>query len=266
MTRRAAAALLCGCAAAARLSRDLYAFDNGTGRDQKLPPGEQAELLARHGYAGMGLFTGTRGVGAMRAALESRGLRLLGIYVQCFVDGTGPRIETGLADAVRELSGSGAMIVLTVRGRDPAAEDRAAANLRDVATVAANAGLTVCLYPHVGFHVETAADGIRIIRRAGVSNAGVALNLFHEVARRGRDVDFAPLVREALPYLRLVSVNGISGGKVDRLDRGDYDLAPFVRALESAGYRGPVSLQCYNVKGDLGENLRAARAAWLALQ
>jgi sugar phosphate isomerase/epimerase len=50
-----------------------------------------------------------------------------------------------------------------------------------------------------------------------------------------------------------------------RLDRGDYDIAPFLRALNEAGYRGPVSLQCYRVAGGPEENLRAARAKWLEL-
>lgn len=261
-------------AAELRLSKELYAFDNGTGRDQGLPLEEQAATLERAGFAGMGLFSGTRRVPEMLAALDRRGLKLLGIYVQGFVDGTEPHLEDGLAEAIGALAGRDVMVVLTLRGQAPGAAQRAVAVVREAARMAAAAGLRVCLYPHIDFHVETAADAMRVIEAAGEPNVGVTLNLYHTLAfhwkRCGTDeFDFAALIRRILPRLWLVSINGMertaSSVNVARLDRGDYDLGPFLRALNEAGYRGPVSLQCYRVAGDIEENLRAARAKWLEL-
>lgn len=99
-----------------KLSTDFFAFDNGTGRDQKLPLDQQAEILARTGYAGMALFTGTKRIPEILQALDARKPRLLGIYVHCYVDDTGPRIEPGLADAIHQLAGRETMIALTVQG------------------------------------------------------------------------------------------------------------------------------------------------------
>ena len=35
--------------------------------------------------------------------------------------------------------------------------------------------------------------------------------------------------------------------------------------LDTAGYRGPVGLQCFSVKGDTRENLQRSFAAWKKL-
>jgi sugar phosphate isomerase/epimerase len=47
-----------------------------------------------------------------------------------------------------------------------------------------------------------------------------------------------------------------------RLDQGDFDIAAWIKKLQAAGYQGPVGLQCYNIKGDVTENLKADIAAW----
>jgi sugar phosphate isomerase/epimerase len=249
--------------------RDFYAFDNGTGRDQKLPFAEQAALLARTGYAGMGLYSGTERIPDLLKALDERKLNLLGIYVHSYVDDRPVRFDPGIPGAVRDLAGRKTMIVLTVQGRGPQAEQRAIENIRAVADLAAAQGLRVCLYPHIDFYVETTADALRLVRKAERDNVGVALNLFHTVAFYGEGYDVAPLVREALPRLWLVSINGITRGAgrpaIERLDRSDYDLAAFIKTLARSGYRGPVALQSYRVKGDLEENLRRSIAAWRSM-
>jgi sugar phosphate isomerase/epimerase len=255
------------------LAADFFAFDNGTGRDQKLPLTEQAAILRRAGYAGMGLFTGTSRIPEVLAALDDRKLRLLSIYVHSSVDAE-PRLDPGLADGVRQLAGRETMILLTVRGSGAGAEDRAVENVRRAADLAAESGLRVCLYPHVGFHVETTRDALRVARKAGRPNVGVALNLYHTVLFHrarcgGDDFDMAALLREALPRLWLVSVNGIEttpeGSRIARLDQGEYDVAAFLRLLDQAGYSGPVALQCYQVPGEIEDNLNKSMQAWRAM-
>jgi sugar phosphate isomerase/epimerase len=256
------------------LSPDFFAFDNGTGRDQKLPLAQQAEILKNAGYAGMGLFTGTQRIPEALAALDAQELRLLAIYVHSYVDGNGPRIDPGLATAIRQLAGRETMIMLTLQGHGRDAEEQAVANVREVADMAEAAGLRVCLYPHVNLYVETTPDALRIVRKAGRKNVGVALNLFHTVlfhsSRCGEDdLDFRQLVRRVLPHLWMVSINGIGwqdgSPTILSLGEGGYDVGRFIRILNDAGYQGPVSLQCYQVKGDLEKNLAHSLKAWRAM-
>ena len=257
-------------ALAGSLAPELFAFDNGTGRDQKLPPARQAAILKSAGYAGMGIYTGTQRIPEVLAALDREHLRLLSIYVHSFADDSGPRIDPGLPAAIEQLAGRETMIMLTVQGHGKDAEERAIANVREVADMAAKSGLRVCLYPHIGFYIETTPDAIRILRKAGRANVGAALNLYHTVmfhSTRGGDdqLDFRQLVAQALPNLLMVSINGIGGSTILPLGDGDYDVARFLSVLNDAGYRGPVSLQSYQVKGDLEQNLARSLTAWRAM-
>jgi sugar phosphate isomerase/epimerase len=250
-----------------RLSPDLFAFDNGTGRDQKLPLDQQAAILKTAGYGGMAVYTGTQRLPEVLAALKTRQLRLLSIYVHSFVDDTGPRIDPGIETAVPQLAGGETMLLLTVRGHGKDAEEGAVENVRQVADMAAKAGLRVCLYPHIGFYVETTPDAIRVARKAGRGNVGAALNLYHTVEfHRQRcgtaDLNFATLVKDILPDIYMVSINGIAGSTIVRLGEGDFDISRFLRVLNDAGYRGPVGLQCYLVPGDIQNNLEQSYAAW----
>jgi len=255
-------------------SKDLFAFDNGTGRDQKLPLEEQAAILKRAGYAGMAVFTGTQRIPEVLRALDAQQLRLLSIYVHSFADATEPRIDPGLATAIQQLAGRETMILLTVQGRGPGAEERAVENVRQVADMAAKSGLRVCLYPHINFYIETTADALRVAGKAGRTNVGVALNLFHTLAFHmercgGEDFDPARLIRTALPRLFLVSVNGIrlspAGPAIVRLDEGNYDVSRFMALLRKAGYQGPVGLQCYQVPGGVEASLVKSIQAWRAM-
>src|SRR5207342_857841 len=93
-------------ACAQKLSNPFFAFDNGTGRDQKVPLEEQADLVKRTGYAGLG-YTGALRVPEMLKALESRGLKMFSIYVAVRVDGDRPGYDAALPEAIRQLKGHG---------------------------------------------------------------------------------------------------------------------------------------------------------------
>jgi len=266
--------LAAGLLTAGDLTREFFAFDNGTGRDQKLPLDQQAELLRQAGYAGMGLFTGTSRIPEIVKALETRGLRLLAIYVHAFVDDSGPRIDPGLPEAVEVLRGRETMLMLTLRGKAPN-DHNAVAVVREVADMARAAGLRVCLYPHLNFFIETASDGVRILRQARRGIVGVAFNMPHELnyQRRagGESADWDRVLEPVREHVFLASIAGAAAGKgrettVVRLDRSEHEILPFLAALDRAGYRGPVSLQAIGVKGDVLENLKAAMAEWRRLR
>jgi sugar phosphate isomerase/epimerase len=255
------------------LPSTLFAFDNGTGRDQKVPLMQQAAMLKRTGYAGMGVYTGTERIPEMLAALDRHGLRLLSIYVHSSVADTGARIDPGIPTAIRQLAGRDTMLMLTVQGHQPKAEERAVENVREVASMAGEAGLRVCLYPHVNFYVETTPDALRIIRKVERDNVGAALNfhhtlLFHSNRCGEDDIDVRPMLRRGLRHIWMASVNGIRRGedwRIVTLDDGDVDVSSFVQALQDAGYQGPVGLQCYRVLGDIEHNLNRSMIAWRRL-
>jgi hypothetical protein len=125
--------------AASPLTNPFFVFDNGTGRDQHVPLEEQAELVKRTGYAGLG-FTGTQHIPEMLQALEGRGLKLFSIYVAAHIDGDEPSYETGLPEAIRQLQGHGTVIWLTVRGSAPDGDARATSVVREIADMPPHPG------------------------------------------------------------------------------------------------------------------------------
>ena len=134
---------------AQKLTNPFFAFDNGTGRDQKVPLEEQAELVKRTGYAGLG-YTGALRIPEMLQALESRGLKMFSIYVPVRLDGEHPGYDPALPEAIRQLKGHGTAIWLTVQGTAPDGEARATRMVREVADLAAASGLRVVLVPAPG--------------------------------------------------------------------------------------------------------------------
>ncbi len=256
--------LLAAALAVSAADAPLYLFDNGAGRGE-VSIEEQVELARRTGYAGI-FYSGTQQIPELLAAHRARGMRVLGIYTGMNVADPEPGFDPGLPDAIRQLRRTGALITFTVNGRAADGDARALPVIRQVADLAAEAGLEVALYPHHGFHVARIEDALRVRALTGRPNVGIVFNLCHWL-RSGDAASLDARLKEALPHTRMLSINGADpeGGwdrLIQPLDRGTYDVRAFVRKWWAAGYRGPIGLQCYNVPGDREENLRRSMEAW----
>ena len=264
-------ALLCAVLALTSLptlaaTNAFFAFDNGVGRGQ-WPPAKQASVLKELGYDGIG-YTGTDDLTNRLVAMQSAGLKIFNLYVQGVFDKP-QRYDPALTNAVHLLRHSDAMLWLTIQGTKGAHDAEAAQLVREVADLAAVGGLRVALYPHVGFYVATAEDALRVLQRVDRTNAGVTINLCHELMATNA-ARLPEIIRAAAPKLFLVSINGADQATsiqqtIKVLDEGNFDVMDFLQQLDAAGYRGPIGLQCYNLKGDLEGNLRRSMAAWRAM-
>ena len=246
------------------LDNPFFVFDNGLGGVQDPP-----KVLKELGYAGMG--ASGLNIGGLVKQYRDQGLRVYSTYIGCQI-GASPAYDPGLKQAVRDLKGSGVVLWLTVTGGKAGHDDEAAAAVvREIADLARESDLRVALYPHTGFYVATTADAIRVVKRVDRKNVGVSINLCHELMTdRGPALDNT--IREAMPWLFMVSINGADAKQpgfgwdrlIQPLGRGNYDVYGFLKKLHAAGYRGPVGLQCYAVKGDAVENLKESIKAWNA--
>lgn len=246
------------------LANPFFAFDNGVGRGS-LTPEQQATILADLGYDGIG-YSGAQGIPELLKALDARELKLFSIYVGAVLGPDGPKYDPGLKEGIKALKGRDTLIWFTLRGRAPDADEQSVRVLREVADLAAESGLRVALYPHVGFHVATTEDALRIVKLVDRDNVGVSFNLCHFLKLdKAKNID--SLLERALPHLFAVSINGADHeGDWDRLiqtlDRGEFDLYGFLKTLKGLGYEGPVGLQCYQVPGDIRDNLGRSIRAW----
>jgi sugar phosphate isomerase/epimerase len=243
----------------------FFAFDNGVGRGEWTPD-QQAETLARLGYAGIG-YSGTDHLDERLQAFERYGVRVFNIYVACHVDKV-PAFGEDLKAAITRLEGTDATIWLTVQGQSED-DSNAVKAVSEIADLAAASGLQVALYPHAGFYVADIDDALRIVRKVDRKNLGVTFNLCHEL-KAGNEERFDALLQEAIPHLLLVSINGADheGGwdtLIQPLGHGQFDLDGFLRKLVALGYAGPIGLQCYNVPGDTLANLEHNITQWKAI-
>lgn len=250
----------------------FFAFDNGTGRDQHVPLDQQAKMLKELGYAGIG-YTGTQHIAEMLQALDANGLTMFSIYVGACVDADKPPYEDGLETAIEELAGRDAVIWLYITGGTASADnsdDRAIAIIREVADMAAKSGLRVALYPHVGMYVARVEDAVRLVKKVDRKNVGASFNLCHFL-KVDNERNLERRLQESMPYLFLVSINGSDSGQtnamdwnrlIQTLDHGSFDTKSLLQTLDRLGYRGPIGLQCYNITGDIRDNLRRSIEAW----
>jgi sugar phosphate isomerase/epimerase len=249
----------------------FFAFDNGVGRGS-WTPGQQADLLAELGYDGIG-YTGVKNIPAVLEALETRGLTMFSTYVRLNLKRGEAAFDADLPTAIRQLAGHGTALWLHVhndRAASPAEDERAVQLIRQVADMAHQSKLPVVLYPHVGLYVATMSDAVRLARQCDRPNVGASFNLCHFLKQN----DAATLpdqLRAAMPYLRLVSINGADAGDtramswdrlIQTLDRGSFDVQSTLKLLRELDYRGPIGLQCYAIPGDVRDNLARSIQAW----
>jgi sugar phosphate isomerase/epimerase len=180
-----------------------------------------------------------------------------------------------LKEAIEVLKGRNAILWLFVTSKQhkpssPAGDDRAVEILREIADMAAEAGLRVAIYPHYGFWCERVEDAVRVAKKVDRRNVGVTFNLCHWL-RVDDEKNMESLIKSAMPHLFVVTVNGAdSGGKdwkelIQTLDRGSFDMRRFLKTLNDAGYTGPIGFQGYGIGGDARENLQRSIDAWLKL-
>ena len=242
----------------------LYVFDNGLNRDV-LSIEAQTELAHKIGFAGL-FYEKTTGIPQLVAAHQARGMHVLGIYTGMNLSDPKPGYDPSLPEAIRQLKGSGALITFTVNGKAANGDELAVPVIREVAVMAAQAGLKVALYPHFGMYAARVEDVLRLCEKAARPNLGIVFNLCHWL-RSGDEANLATRLNAALPHLLMISINGADhegdwNRLIQTLDRGAFDVKGFVATLRAMGYQGPIGLQCYAVPGDVEDNLTRSMKAW----
>lgn len=243
-----------------KFPHEFFAFSNG------VPAGsyeEEAVLLKELGYDGISQIKHGEGGAKLAervATYRKHGLEVLSIYLAAGLEPLDPALVLPLAD--------GGIIELTVTKK---VTPELIASIRKTAETAAEMNIRVALYPHHGFTVATMPQAMELAEEIGHPNLGFVFNLCHFL-RSENPRDLEAVLGKAAPRLFLVTTNGAdTGGKdwntlIQPLDQGGFPQGRLLDTLARIGYRGPVALQCFNVKGDRRANLRRSMAAWEALK
>ena len=252
----------------------FFAMDTATKDAKHKSAKEQVQMVKELGYAGIGCTAG-KGLAEMAEELENNGLRLFAVYLGVNIGPGQQKYGPELKETIEVLKGRNAILWLFVQSKklkpsSPEGDARAVEVIREIADMAAEAGVRVALYPHHRFWVERVEDAVRVTKKVNRKNVGVTFNLCHWLMVND-EKNMKPLIKSAMPYLFVVSINGAdSGGKdwkrlIQTLDRGSFDISGFLKTLEDCGYTGPIGLQGYGIGGDAYENLKRSMNAWRQL-
>ena len=261
-----------GSSATAERPNPFFAFCMDTHDSEKRTLAEQAELLAELGYDGAGHLW-LDNVDRRLQTLDAHELRLFQIYLRVSIAPDNPPYDPRLRETLPLLKDQDVMLALLMTGLPPsdlAGDDRAVQIVRQIADMAAEHSVRVALYPHSGDWLERVEDANRIVRKVDRPNVGVMFNLCHWL-KVDNEENLRPLLVSVMPHLFAVSINGTdraaeiragTGNWLQPLDSGSFDVGAFLETLRELGYRGPVGLQCYGIKGDARDHLTRSMAAW----
>lgn len=136
------------------------------------------------------------------------------------------------------------------------------------------------LYPHVWFWLEDFEKGVELVKQINRPNVGIAFNLPHflAVSQVEKIKKLPELLRKAAPHLFAVSICGATplsemqkkevGNQkiwdyfIQPLGEGSFDIPWLIDELKAVNFKGPVGLQCYNIKGDKREILTKSIHWW----
>jgi sugar phosphate isomerase/epimerase len=272
---RSLLAYLCTLGALVAADRPVFfAMDTAA----RLQPAECAQVLAELGYAGLGGRPAT--AKAHATALKAKGLAFFnGYHVADFLSGQN-QLPAELTQAVDGLAGTGGMLWLGINkvslplglSMGPEYGDTVVVpQLRQLVAYARTKGVKISLYPHAGFWAAQFETCVRVASKVDDPNLGVTFNLCHWLKVEGSERDPLPLIKEALPRLNFITINGADTGDtrnlgwdklIQPLGRGTYDVGAFVTKVRAAGYRGPFGFQGYGIKMEPKELLKETMEGW----
>ena len=262
-------------------SRPFYVYNFG--RLTERSAAEQSRLLRTIGYDGMAVSCASAGDAALlddylRAADDSAGkFKVFATFVRY-------NFEAAAADRERwreilgKIAGRGIDLWLIIGKPTPSASDAVVDRIvGEVADAAARRGVTVVLYPHSLCYIASAEQALPFLQRLARPNLGVAVHLYHEM-RAGNGDRIEAVIKNVGSHLRAATLAG-TNSVVDRssartmdedtikpLDRGDYDVSRFIRALDAGDFRGPVGFMNFKIAEEPDDYLPRSFAAWRRLE
>ncbi|MEI6677633.1 MAG: TIM barrel protein [Mariniphaga sp.] len=239
---------------------------------------EKAKLLKATGYDGLE-GSGTKDFSELKSVLDHNDLQMPVNYVALNFEAEGkvenPSIEE--IKAMIRVSPKGSVIYFPLHSNkykdDKIAGDLVVAEiLRKLSDFAVNYKVRLCVYPHVSLYCETLSHNLMLAKMVSRKNFGCTINLCHLLKLEGPE-DIEKKIKEMVPYLFAVNICGADKGNtrqlgwdqlIQPLGQGSFDTYAFVKILIDNGYKGPIGLQCYNLKGDATETLKQSMQTWKA--
>lgn len=236
---------------------------------------DQVAFVIRLGFNGYGGHS-SDDYFERRAALDKVGLNMPEIYWGIFLKSDGTySYDRKIEEIIIDSKNRDLVVTLFVVGEDymnnkEKGDPILVKAIQELADYAVQYNVKVAIYPHINLYVEEIGHAVGLAKWADRDNAGVVFNLCHFLQKEGIE-GWQVKVKNALPYIYMVSISGADGGDTQKLpmDRliqplgeGTFDTYPLVKFLKDSGYNGIFGLQCYMIKQDYDVALRKSIDTW----
>ena len=270
--------LLCLAHSACAAPNPFCVFDNGLEGENLKTIDAQLDLAKETGFDGLTWRTDSpERIQQVLAGAKQRGLMVFAIYCNLELKDEQLEYDPRLKEIIPLCRDTGTMLWpnLTskqLRSSDPAGDDIAVTGLRELADLCDAHSVRIAIYPHVNMWAHRVEDALRLVKKVDRKNVGLTFNLCHALMDGAED-RIPALLEEIAPHLFIVSINGADSHPAKRgwpqliqpLGQGSYDVGIVLRKLQAFGYKGPVALQCYNLKSDPKTLLAGSMEAWRKL-
>lgn len=233
----------------------------------------QTNLVSELGFDGMELM-GLDNIDKKCKSLDDHQLQLFMVYIQIDLEKEQP-FDARLPEFIKKMKDRRVTLWLHIhsedyRQSDPLGDKTCVSVIQDLADYANEYNVNIALYPHTGFWLEKVDDAVRLTQKINRRNVGAVFNLCHYLKADEKDI-LETRLKNAIPYLVAVSINGADDGNTNKLDwsrliqplgKGSYDVMKVLRILKDNNYHGPVGLQCFNIPGEPAEFLRFSVETW----
>ena len=258
---------------AQKFNPPFFVFEDGLWNAKSDDAVYWTNLVKESGFDGVELI-GLDKVDAMMPELKKNGLKLFTLYIQVDIDKEVP-YDVRLKEYIKKYKGEITHLWVHVHSEkysssDSKGDEKCVKIISELADFTAEYGVKIAFYPHADFWVEKVDDGVRLAKKINKPNVGTVFNLCHFL-KKDETEKIANKLKDTMPYLFLVSISGADKGKthemgwdrlIQPLGRGDYDVLNMLEILKDLGYKNPVGLQCYNIKGQPEDFLKESVQTW----
>jgi sugar phosphate isomerase/epimerase len=265
--------VFCNLVSAQKFNPPFFVFEDGLWNAKSDAPAYWADLVKSSGFDGIELI-GLDKLDGMLPELKKNDLKLFTLYIQIDLEKEQP-YDPRLKDYIKKLKNTGLHLWVHVHSEkygpsDSAGDTKCIEIVRELADFANDYNVKIAFYPHADFWVEKVGDGIRLAKKINRPNVGTVFNLCHFL-KKDETGKLEEKLKSAMPHLFLVSINGADDGEthqmgwdrlIQPLGKGDYDVFRVLQILKENGYKNPVGLQCYNIKGQPEEFLKESVTTW----
>tara|TARA_B100000809_G_scaffold141837_1_gene139382 strand:- start:12518 stop:13438 length:921 start_codon:yes stop_codon:yes gene_type:complete len=248
----------------------------------KLSPAEQIEMLKKHGYDGITLRMAKAEHVAeylefAKIVDKTEDFKIYSVFIRYnFADSEEDRNRWKVV--VDLIQDQGIDLWVIFGKNEPGIDDEHVEGvLRNMVTYSASKNVPVTLYPHSWCYFYTAEQSLPMVKKINHPNLKLAIHTCHEL-KAGNGGRLAEVVENVEGYISFITIAGAKK-EVDRtrrrtmdrttilpLEDGEYDYAPFLKALKKIEYKGPVGYINFGFPTGPEEYLPKSLAEWERLK